>query len=204
MQPVNYKRLAVALAVGGSALALILVVRTVEKRKNSMASDFQQTRSPEERQLERQAMIGLKTISVPEEARLHLLDGEFKIVRRMDEIPSACGSLFKSSFVTTWGGRVEPGEISLANPGEPFQASDNIVSSLPFRRLEFAGLGATKCFIHYQNGGQPSSFCLAVVDYPKQKTVWVGESERAATNFVDLRQMLSHDGFRHVAWLPVC
>lgn len=200
MQPVKYKRIAVALAGGIGALALILVVRTVEKSKNSIPSDFQQTRFPEGRQV----MLGLKTISVLEEVRLHLLDGEFEIVKRMDEIPTSCVSVFKSSFVTTSGGRVDPGEIALANPGERFQASDNIVPGFPFRRLEFAGLGTTKCFIHYQNGGKPSSFCLAVIDYPSRKTVWVGESERAATNLADLRQMISHDGFRHVAWLPVC
>jgi hypothetical protein len=60
--------------------------------------------------------------------------------------PNSCRWIFESSFVTISGSRAKPGGINLANPGEAFQASDNIVPGLPFRRLEFAGLSDTKPF----------------------------------------------------------
>ncbi len=137
----------------------------------------------------------LRTVRIPDEVRVHLLDGNFKIVRRVDEISNSCMGIFESSFVTISGSRVKSGEFSLANPGEAFQASDNIVLGLPFRRLEFAGLETSKCFIHYQSGGQPSSFCLAVIDYAKQKTVWAGEYYEAAADMEELRQMLVRGRF---------
>jgi len=149
--------------------------------------------------------FGLRTISVSDEVRVHLLDGDFKIARRMNEIPNSCTRIFESSFVTNSGSHAKSGQIILANPGEAFQASDYIANpELPFRRLEFAGLSTAKCFIHYQSGGKPSSFCLAVVDLANQKTVWVGESAKAAESPDDLRRMLFQGQFRHVAWLPVC
>lgn len=88
---------------------------------------------------------------------VHLLDGDFKIVRRVNEVPGACISTFESSFVTIKGLHAKAGEVRFANPGEPFNWSDAIEEDLPFRRLEFAGLSGSGCFIHYQSGGQPFS-----------------------------------------------
>jgi hypothetical protein len=121
----------------------------------------------------------------------HLLDDEFKIVRRVSEIPIACMSTFESSFVTINDRPPRPGEFRLANPRERFQWSDNIVEDLPFRRLEFAGLAATKCFIQYQSGGQPSTFCLGVIDYTNQNKIWFGQFyKKPAGNLDRLRRMI--------------
>ena len=153
----------------------------------------QRVLSPEERQ----NMLALRTLPVPNGVRVHLLDGEFKIVQRMDGIPGSCSSAFEASFVMPSGAHALPGEITIANPREPFQASDYIsVSGLPFRRLEFAGLAATGCFLYYQKGGGPPSFCLAVIDYASQKTVWAGEYPDAARDIDELRRMMTERRFR--------
>jgi hypothetical protein len=112
----------------------------------------------------------LKSAALLEDA--HLLDEEFKIVRRVNEIPNSCMSTFECSFATINNFPPKPGQFRLANPGEPFQWSDYITEGLPFRRLEFAGWSGSKCFIHYQIGLQGSAFCLAVIDSAKHK-IWV-------------------------------
>jgi hypothetical protein len=124
----------------------------------------------------------------------HLLDEEFKIVRRVNEILSSYMSTFEYSFVTINNFPPRPGQFRLANPGEPFQWSDLIAKEeLPFRRLEFAGWSGSKCFIHYQMGLQGSAFCLAVIDSAKYK-IWVGKlkdwEEGAAKDLPELQRKL--------------
>jgi hypothetical protein len=131
--------------------------------------------------------VHLKNVPVVED--VHLLDGNFKIVRRMNEIPDACISPFESSFLTINGHHPEAGEVRFANPGEPFNWSDVIEEELPFRRLEFSGLSTAGCFIHYQSGGQPHTFCLAVVDTTSHG-ITIGEYQRAARDLDDLRRLI--------------
>lgn len=146
----------------------------------------------------------LSTISIPDDSRAHFLDEDFKIVRRVNEIPNGCALIFGSSFVSISGSHPKPGEIRLADPGEAFQVSDSITPGLPFRRLEFAGLGASKCIIHFQSGGKMfPSFCAAVIDYSNHQTVWVGESQKAARNMDELRRMVFQRQFQDTAG-PTC
>jgi hypothetical protein len=133
--------------------------------------------------------------NIPSVDDVHLLDKDFKIVRRMNDVPVACLATLESSFVTINGLHAKPGEVRFANPGQPFNSGDYIVDNLPFRRLEFAGLSASGCFIHYQSGGDPSSFCLAVIDTANHKTV-VGEYQRAAKDLSELRRMIYQRLFR--------
>jgi hypothetical protein len=134
--------------------------------------------------------------NVPTLDDVRLLDGDFKIVRRVNEIPGNCLSTLESSFVTINGVRAKPGDVPLANPGEPFQWSDDIPEDHPpFRRLEFAGMGPGRCFIHYQSGGQPSSFCLAVIENANQK-IRIGEYWNRAKDLNELRRMLHRRRFR--------
>jgi hypothetical protein len=133
--------------------------------------------------------------NVPAADDVHLLDGDFKIVRRVSEVPVACMSTFESSLVTINGLHPKTGEVRFANPGEPFNWSDAIEEDLPFRRLEFAGLSTSGCFIHYQSGGQPSTFCLAVIDTANHK-IMAGEYERAAKGLNELRRLIHQRRFR--------
>jgi hypothetical protein len=147
--------------------------------------------APVEKMPESRNQFQLSTQSLPESIRAHLLDGDFQIVTRMSDIPEGCGSPLAASFVTTSGRQMELGAMNFADPGEPFQESDHIRPGLPFRRLQFAGVGAANCFVQYQNGGKMyPSFCLAVVDQTTHKTIWVGESEKSASDLNELRLML--------------
>jgi hypothetical protein len=148
--------------------------------------------------------IYLKTVPVPVSTRDHLLDGQFKIVNRIDEITEECRNIFDSSFVNSTRSIPNWKNVQLANPGQPFQATDNIISGLPFRRLILAGSGPHACFIYYERGGAmyPSS-CLAVMELIQKKTVWVGESADKARSLDELRFILTHQRFRDSAG-PVC
>jgi hypothetical protein len=133
--------------------------------------------------------------NVPPIDDVHLLDRNFEIIRRVNDVPDACMSILESSFITSDGLRAKKGEVRFANPGDSFNSSDAIDENLPSRRLEFAGLSTSGCFIHYQSGGETSTFCLAVIDIVNHK-VAVGEYERAAKDLNELRRMIHQRRFR--------
>jgi hypothetical protein len=199
---VKHKILSSTLGVGVGLLAIMVAFREWRTLKQPPppleSSPASLPRDPDG--------LRLKTISVSNEVQAHLLDGDFKIVRRMNEIPDNCTNIFESSFLTNSGSHGKSGNITLANPGEPFQTSDYLVNvRLPLRRLEFAGLSPTRCFIHYQKGGTLfTTYCAAVVDYPTKKTVWVGESSKAANNLDDLRRMILEQQFGNIERMAVC
>jgi hypothetical protein len=148
--------------------------------------------------------VHLNTIAMPVAIRNHLLDGNFRTVNRVDEITENCKMVFDSSFMDSTGSVPKRADVELANPAEPFQASDNITSGLPFRRLVLMGIGSRICFVYYERGGAmyPST-CLAVIDYSQKKTIWVGESVDKARSLSELRLMLSRQQFRDSAG-PIC
>jgi hypothetical protein len=87
--------------------------------------------------------------------------------------------------------------FTLANPGKEFLATDVIYdSSLPRKRLIFAGISGEKCFVHYEEGGIVHSFVLAffrVTSNDKMEPVWRSYCGPAA-DIQDLRsQVLKGD-----------
>lgn len=187
MQIARDRKAVLLILLGIGALGCILIVTALKSFRQPTAR--LETPTPTQRDIP--GTFYLRTSSVPDGLRAHLLDGDFRTVSKVNEISGDCIQVFESSFITISGSRAKPGEVSLANPGEAFQASDAILPGLPFRRLQFAGLGPSKCFIHYQSGGQPSAFCTAVIDYENQRIVWVGEYHEAGKNLDDLRRMLA-------------
>jgi hypothetical protein len=154
--------------------------------------------APKEEVIESLDPVFLRTLSAPEAIRRHLLDGEFTIAYRMQDISQSCRAPFESSF--SYYSRTVPmkREIDFADPGQDFNYGDAIRGVLPFRQLHFGGLGPNSCFIYYQQGGRiyPSS-CLAVMDYTSGKAIWVGvvTGGRAARNFRELRAVFSQHKF---------
>lgn len=122
--------------------------------------------------------VHLNTLSVPGGTVDHLLDGDFTIVNRMQNIPDECRVIFA------------------ANPGQEFNYGDAIIEGLPYRQLHFAGISPKSCFIYYQRGGNdyPSS-CLAVVNRERRKIISLGVTRKKAGNLHDLRSLLSHHQF---------
>lgn len=132
----------------------------------------------------------LRTVPISTAMRDNMLGGDYNPISRVSEIPNSCREDFTSSFTTISGLRASSEELALADPGRPFQASDNITPGLPFRRLVFGGYSSANCFLYYQSGGGPPSFCLAMVDYTRHKVVWAGESPTGAHDIDELRRMI--------------
>jgi hypothetical protein len=140
--------------------------------------------------------VRLKTVSLPEAASRHLLDGDFTIVKQMERTTGGCRDIFESSFDSFSGKVASREQVVIADPGHAFEASDEIQGGLPFRRLEFAGLSKSGCFIYYQHGGSMfPRFCLAVMDNEHRKMLLVGEARKQARDFDQLRVMLLRGDF---------
>jgi hypothetical protein len=78
-------------------------------------------------------------------ARQQFLQGDFKIIKNVDKLPRPV----LQAFTEKGGSRV-----LMANPGRRFLDTDVIDdSSLPQKRLIFAGVLGDKCFVHYEQGG---------------------------------------------------
>src|SRR5260370_3153799 len=82
----------------------------------------------------------------------------------------------------------------MANPGKRFEATDFIVdSSIPRKRLIFAGVSGDRCFVHYEQGGIAHSYLLAlftVTSPATMKPIWRGYCGHAA-HIRDLRSELA-------------
>jgi hypothetical protein len=140
--------------------------------------------------------IHLHTLAASEAVRRHVLDGDFRIVYRMQDISEDCRAVLDSSFFNDSGTIPKRGEIRFADPGQPAQYGDSLIPDAPFRQLLFAGQGPKTCFLYYQHGGQNHpSYCLAEMDHTDRKMIWVGEARRKADGIEELRSMLSRGLF---------
>jgi len=149
--------------------------------------------------------VHLNTLEASDAARGHALDGDFKIVYRMQDISENCRAVFDSSFLNDSGTiPTKREEIGFADPGQPAQYGDSLIPGAPFRQLLFAGQGQKSCFIYYQHGGQNHpSYCLAEMDHTDRKMIWVGEARQKADGIEELRSMLSRGQFVDTNG-PVC
>jgi hypothetical protein len=78
--------------------------------------------------------------------RVHLLDGQFKVLSKTEGIPANVKQAF--SRIAR-----EP-SFAMADPGQKFQVTDVVLDrTLPFRRLVFAGVQDDMWFVHYEKGG---------------------------------------------------
>jgi len=144
--------------------------------------------------------IHLNTIPIRSADERHLLDGDFNIVVRMSDLTESCRDIFDSSFFRFSGSAASKEQVKFADPGQDFEATDDLRGGLPFRRLEFAGLSSKTCFVYYEVGGRMGpATCLAIMDYTQGKAIWVGElfgeSTRKVANINQLRNKLSTNQF---------
>jgi hypothetical protein len=69
------------------------------------------------------------------------LSADYRIVRKVADLPAGIRKLY-----TVKGGT----RVAIANPGENFEATDNIIDpDLPTRKLIFTGIAQDRAFIHY-------------------------------------------------------
>jgi len=80
------------------------------------------------------------------------LSADYRIVRKVADVPAGIRKLY-----TVKGGT----RVAIADPGENFEATDNIIDpDLPTRRLIFAGVAQDRAFIHYEEGGITHSYLV--------------------------------------------
>jgi len=84
--------------------------------------------------------------AISQATRIQLLQDDFKIVSRVEDLPRTVLETFKEK-----GGS----RLLLANPGAKFNPGDVIWdASVPQRRLVLAGVSKDKCFVHFERGGR--------------------------------------------------
>jgi hypothetical protein len=194
------RRVKFSLLAAGLAFVPACGVWYVKVIRQPKAIDLLQELAKKEKEADEISLdpVYLNTLSASNAFRSHLLDGEFAIVNRMQDISRGCRAPFESSF--SHYSRTAPKKrgIDFADPGQDFNYGDAVRGGVPFRQLHFAGLGPNSCFIYYQQGGRiyPST-CLAVMDYADGKAIWVGvvSGGRAARNFRELRAVFSQHRF---------
>jgi len=117
-------------------------------------------------------------------ARQRFLDGDFKTIKDVKALPRPVLQAF-----TEQGGS----RLLMANPGKNFLAADVIYdSSLPRKRLIFAGVLDDRCFVHYEQGGRGHIYILVffrVTSKDSMEPLWRGFCGPAA-NIQDLRSQV--------------
>jgi hypothetical protein len=121
--------------------------------------------------------------------RQHFLDGDFTIIKDVRALPGPVLETF-----TEQGGS----RLLMANPGKNFIVGDVIYdSSVPRKRLIFAGVLGEKCFVHYEQGGRAHMYVLTLFDVTTSKAVkplWRGYCGGPAANIRELRSQLDSGG----------
>jgi hypothetical protein len=112
------------------------------------------------------------------------LEGSFTLINDVRNLPPPV----LRGFTEVGGSR-----LVIANPGENFQVTDVIYdSSLPRKRLIFAGVSGEKCFVYYEQGGLGHSYILHLfhVNSNSMKPVAQGYCSGRAANLDQLRSWL--------------
>jgi hypothetical protein len=121
---------------------------------------------------------------IGESATRQFLEGSFTLIHDVRNLPPPV----LRGFTEVGGSR-----LVIANPGEDFRATDVIYdSSLPSKRLIFAGASGEKCFVYYEQGGIGHSYILHLfhVNSDSMKPVWKGYCPGRPANFEQLRSWL--------------
>ncbi|WP_157971356.1 hypothetical protein [Dyella sp. C9] len=121
-----------------------------------------------------------------------LLSENFIEITNVDAIPESCQRAFAEATR-------EP-TYSLANPSEPYQATDVISSGprLPWRRLVYGGVSSDRCVIYYEVGGIAKHYAVLVFDRstPKvAKCVWGGAGGKNVSSFSRLISQIASGAF---------
>jgi hypothetical protein len=126
--------------------------------------------------------LNFSSSGMSESERQHFLDGDFRIIKDARALPGPVLETF-----TEQGGS----RLLIANPGKNFIAGDVIYdSSVPRKRLIFAGIAGEKCFVHYEQGGIAHMYVLVLFNATSSsavKSLWRGYCGGPAANISELR-----------------
>ena len=119
--------------------------------------------------------------------RQTFLTADYKISRTVAELPAGIRELY-----TVKGGS----HIAIADPGERFEATDEISDpKLPRRRLIFAGVAQDRAFVHYEEGGIAHSYIVELfrLESPDLAVgLWRGY-RRPSKNLEEMKRLVSKE-----------
>jgi hypothetical protein len=114
-------------------------------------------------------LITYESTSAPDPTVRQFLEGDFALIRDVKSLPRPV----RQAFTEAGGSR-----LVLADPGQRFEATDVIRdTSLPRKRLIFAGVSGNKCFVHYEQGGLGHYFLVSffeLTSVDRMRPIWRG------------------------------
>jgi hypothetical protein len=114
--------------------------------------------------------------------REHVLDGDFRIITSISELPI--------QLKTAFAALTKESGFEMADPGHAFQLTDVIGEpGFPRRRLKFAGISPEQMFLHYEMGGRGHAYYLVVFtnSQPETKLIWGGTLPKLASILAQLQ-----------------
>jgi hypothetical protein len=124
--------------------------------------------------------------------RTAILAGSYRTVVRVADIPPAVMAAAAAARGPDLGGY----PLEMADPGQPFQATDVIVDKrLPGRRLIAAYASTAAWIVHYEAGGVAHTYHIAFFRlHGKRATfVWQASVPRTLSGIVALQELVRSD-----------
>ena len=120
--------------------------------------------------------------ALPRALRTHVQNERFGLVTSIRGLPLGV----RDGLQTLFGSST----LNIAEPGAPFQATDDIAnSSLPIRRLVAAGCSTDHCLVYYERGGVAHVWQVALFYWTPAMTrfEWGGTAPRGLASVDDVR-----------------
>ena len=114
--------------------------------------------------------------------RAHVQSERFQVVTSVRGLPLGV----RDGLQTLFGSST----LDIAEPGAPFQSTDEIVDkTLPIRRLVAAGCSADHCLVYYERGGIAHTWQVALFHWTPALTrlEWGGVAPRGLASVDDVR-----------------
>jgi hypothetical protein len=126
--------------------------------------------------------IEVAALGVSQSMVEQFLNGDYRIIRNVEAFPIPLLTAFTEK---------NSSRLTMANPGEDFEATDFISDpSLPRMRLIFGGVWNDQAFVHYEQGGRGHMFILAlfkIIPKSEAQPFWRGYCSSPAQNVSELR-----------------
>jgi hypothetical protein len=114
--------------------------------------------------------------------RDHVKNERFQVVTAIRGLPLGV----REELQTLFGGQT----LDIADAGAEFQGSGRVVNlKLALRRLVAAGCSYDHCLVHYERGGRPHTWLVAIFHWTPSATrlEWAGEARGRLATIDDVR-----------------
>ena len=125
---------------------------------------------------------------------------DVRVIKTIAQLPSDVRARFRESVQTMKEKNKPPQskQIDMANPGQSWNASDNVKEGLPNRQLQFAGTAGNKCFVVFNTASiRGWAQWVAVFDVSKKTSRALGVALATAriTSLAGLQKMVKSESF---------